>query len=189
MMLRTCRRLCLIAASVLLAAPALRAQELSGVKQVVLSNAQGERVVIGNVRFEPAGDGRWRFDLQLDPQRFEERFLAMRPFKCLTGVKQQLCHFPYGTERMISRDDLVPLEYALMFLHKRPADVNVNSANGVYYKLRWNGSPPVGFRGELYDVDMDPIIVPEGDRQRPIRAEDLLRGDEGSHWLPHLSIE
>ena len=110
----------------------------------------------------------------------------MRPFKCLTGLRQQLCHFPFGNERIISRDGLAPLEYSLMFLHKKPASVHVDSANGIYYRLAWNEK---GLMGELFDVDMDPIIVPEGDMRRPIRKEHLLKAHEGSHWLPRLSIE
>ena len=52
---------------------------------------------------------------------FTERFLAMRPFRCLTGSRAQLCHMPYGNNGSITGDDLQPLEYALMFLHMRPA--------------------------------------------------------------------
>jgi len=170
-----------------LATPLAAAQDLSGLKQVVLSNANGEeRVVIGHVFFDTAGEGRWKFDLRLDESRFTEHFLAMRPFKCLTGARQQLCHFPFGKERIITRDDLAPLEYSLMFLHKKPASVHVDSANGIYYQLAWGEK---GLRGQLFDVDMDPIIVPQGDMRRPFRKEHLLQAHPGSHWLPRLSIE
>lgn len=179
-----------VLAGVLALALPLQAAELSGTRQIVLSNAQGERIPIATVAFEPAGAGRWRFTLHLDESRFGEHFLAMRPFKCLTGARQQLCHFPYASEQVVAADDLVPLEYALMFLHTKPAAVNVDARNGVYYRLRWkeNGAP-VAIEGKLYDVDMDPIVVPQGDRRRPIRSEHLIAADEDSHWLPRLTIE
>jgi hypothetical protein len=165
---------------------ATAAESLVGTKHVTLANARGDQVQIGSVKFEPAGEGRWRFDFRLDESRFGEYFLAMRPFRCLAGATQNLCHFPYGEERLISREDLAPLEYQLMFMRKKPAEVSVNPTNGVYYKLAWSEK---GLRGELFDVDMDPIIVPEGDMRRPIRTEHLHAADPGSHWLPLLRIE
>jgi hypothetical protein len=185
---KTWSRFAVLAGALALAWP-LQAAELSGTRQVILSNGQGERVSIATVAFEPAGAGRWRFKLQLDESRFGEHFLAMRPFKCLTGSRQQLCHFPYASEAIVAADDLVPLEYALMFLHTKPAAVNVDARNGVYYRLRWKDGTPGAIEGRLYDVDMDPIVVPQGDRRRPIRNEHLIAADEDSHWLPRLSIE
>lgn len=175
-----------LALTALLAIAAQAAPPLAGVKRVVLSNAAGEQLHIANVSFTPAGEGRWQFDLMLERERFGEYFLAMRPFKCLAGATQHLCLFPYGEERTITRDDLAPLEYALMFLRKKPAELHVNSANGIYYKLAWTNK---GLAGTLFDVDFDPIVVPRGERRRPIRAEHLLPAHEGSHWLPRLAIE
>jgi hypothetical protein len=176
----------LFAACALASLAAGAADVLSGTKRVVLANAKGEQVEIGKVVFEPAGEGRWRFEFRPEASRFGEYFLAMRPFRCLAGATQHLCHFPFGQERVIARDDLTALEYQLMFMRKRPAEVSVNPTNGVYYRLAWTET---GLRGELFDVDMDPIIVPEGDMRRPIRAEHLHAADPGTHWLPLLRIE
>jgi hypothetical protein len=163
------------------------AQDLSGDKRVVLSNPAGERLEIGRVRFEPAGAGRWRFTLSIDPSVTTERFLAMRPFRCVAGPRQQLCHFPQGSDNVISRDDLLPLEYALLFLHTKPGALHVDSRNGVFYKLAFSAQ---GLRGELHDVDVDPLITPRGDgNRRPLTYRHLERADPRAHWLPGLLIE
>lgn len=164
--------------------------ELRGAHAIVLSNAQGERVVIGTVAFTPTGDGRFRFAVTMD-DKLEEYFLAMRPFRCLSGPQQRLCHFPIEREApIIATDDLVPLEYALMFMRTPPKSLHVNPFNGVYYKLTLTDK---GIEGRLNDVDMDPFITPDSvpveRRQRPIRPQDLSPGDDSSHWLPRLTIE
>ena len=156
-------------------------------RSVTLANAQGERVRIGSLDLQAAGEGAWRFRLKLDVDKFEERFLAMRPFRCLTGPRQQICHFPFGEDDRITRDDLRALEYQLMFLHKPPAKVSVDSRDGIYYRLAWQGE---GLIGTLFDVDMNPIVVPgDGDPLRPIEYDMLQPADPGSHWLPQLIIE
>jgi hypothetical protein len=170
----------------LIVATGAGAQDLGGRKRISLGNAEGERLVIGHVVFTPVATGRYRFELVLDDARFGEYFLAMRPFKCLTGPAQRLCHFPYGEEREFSIDDLSALEYQLMFLRTKPNAVHVDPRQGVYYRLRPTGN---GFEGELFDVDMDPIITPQGDMRRPIRARQLERADPATHWLPLLTIE
>ncbi len=163
--------------------------EPTGPHRILLSNAAGEQVELGRVSFEPAGEGRWRFKVKLDADRTSEHFLAMRPFKCLTGPKQQICHFPYEVEPVISRSDLVPLEYALMFLHKKPPVPHISSRNGHYYRLRWVEAGGLLLEGRLHDVDMDPIIAPKGNPERPIVPADLAEADENSHWMTRLRIE
>lgn len=166
------------------------AAELSGSRGVWLSNAEGERQRIGSIVFTPAGDGRTRFKLTME-ESLEEYFLAMRPFRCLTGPRQRLCHFPVEREApLISADDLVPLEYALLFMRTAPKSLHIDPFNGLYYRMRLT---PQGIVGQVHDVDMDPFITPDSvpveRRQRPIGATDLAPGDPSSHWLPILSIE
>ncbi|MFH1869819.1 MAG: hypothetical protein ABIK82_16220 [Pseudomonadota bacterium] len=166
------------------------AAELSGSHGVWLSNAEGERQRIGTVLFTPAGGGRTRFQLTID-ESLKEYFLAMRPFRCLTGPRQRLCHFPVAREApLISAGDLVPLEYALMFIRTAPKSLHIDAFNGIYYRMRWTGQ---GVVGQVHDVAMDPFIAPDSvpveRRQRPIGATDLTPGDPRSHWLPILTIE
>lgn len=176
--------------SAMLAAPGGSATELSGRRGVWLGNAEGERQRIGSVEFTPAGGGKTRFALRMDAS-LEEYFLAMRPFRCLTGPRQRLCHFPVEREApLISADDLVPLEYALLFMRTAPRSLHIDPFNGLYYRMRLTDR---GIVGQVHDVDMDPFITPDSvpveRRQRPIRAAELAPGDPRSHWLPILTIE
>lgn len=169
---------------------AAAAPALTGTRSIVLSNAEGGREVIGSIAFTDAGGGKTAFAIELAP-RFEEHFLAMRPFRCLTGPKQRLCWFPVRNEApLISPQDLLPLEYALMFMRMKPTDLHLNPFNGVYYRLRWT---EMGIRGQVHDLDMDPFItptsVPPARRVRPVTAVQLEVADPRSHWLPELSIE
>ena len=163
---------------------------LSGTRQIVLSNASGERHVIGQVQFSDAGKGKSTFEVQMN-ETMEDYFLAMRPFLCLTGSWQRLCWFPVKNEAsIISDQDLLPLEYALMFMRSKPKDLAMNPFNGLYYKLRRDGDKLVG---KLYEIDMEPFIVPDsrppGERKRPLKPVDFNDADAGSNWLPILSIE
>ena len=166
------------------------AADLSGSRGIWLSNAEGERQRIGIITFTPEAAGRTRFRIVM-AETLEEYFLAMRPFRCLTGPRQRLCHFPVAREApVISADDLVPLEYALLFMRTAPQALHIDPFNGLYYRMRLSER---GIVGRLHDVDMDPFITPDSvpveRRQRPIRAADLSPGDPRSHWLPILSIE
>lgn len=159
---------------------------LQGTKTIWLTNAQGEKVQWGTVVFEPPAGGRQQFAVNPSPD-LREHFLAMRPFKCLAGARQQLCWFPYTqVAQEIVGNDFTPLEYALMFLHTKPAALHVNSGNGLYYRLQRTEQ---GFAGQLHDVDMDPIVVPRDDRERPIKPAMLSVAEPSSHWLPVLLIE
>ncbi len=166
------------------------AAALTGTRQIVLSNAAGERQVIGTVHFSDAGDGKSAFRVEM-ADVMQDYFLAMRPFRCLTGPWQRLCWFPVKNEEsLISDTDLLPLEYALMFMRSKPKDLHMNPFNGLYYKLRRENNKLVG---ALYEIDMEPFIVPDsrppGERQRPLKEKDFNDADPVTNWLPALSIE
>jgi hypothetical protein len=174
----------------LLVSTAAHADALTGTRTITLGNSQGERIVIGQITFTPEAGGKSRFRIVLD-EKLGEFFLAMRPFRCLSGPKQRLCNFPVENEPpLVSSADLTPLEYALMFMHTLPASLHVNPFNGAYYRMKIEGER---IEGQLHDVDMDPFIapttVPLERRKRPLRDEDLTVADERSHWLPKLTIE
>jgi hypothetical protein len=159
---------------------------LAGTKTIWLTNAQGDKVQWGTVVFDPPVGEKQKFAVNPSPD-LREHFLAMRPFKCLAGPRQQLCWFPYTqVAQEIVGNDFTPLEYALMFLHTKPAALHVNSGNGLYYRL---ARSECGLVGHLHDVDMDPIVVPRNDRERPIKPAMLSVGESSSHWLPILLIE
>lgn len=169
---------------------AATAAPLTGERSIHLSNAAGERHLIGHVRFSDAGNGKSRFEVSMEPA-MQEYFLAMRPFLCLPGPVQRLCWFPVKNEEpLVSDNDLLPLEYALMFMRTRTHDLHVNPFNGLYYKLQREGDRLVG---RLFEVDMAPFIAPDivpvEERKRPLKAADFSEADPGSNWLPVLTIE
>jgi hypothetical protein len=169
--------------------PALAA-DWSGTRNIVLSNATGERHIIGQVVFSDASQGKTAFRIEM-AANMQDYFLAMRPFLCLTGPVQRLCWFPVHNEAaLVSKDDLLPLEYALMFMRTRSTDLHVNPFYGLYYRLRVDGDR---IAGTLFEVDMAPFIAPDvlpvEQRQRPLKAKDFYDADPVSNWLPLLSIE
>lgn len=169
-----------------LAAPiAATAADLAGTRTVRLHGQGGEVKVLGTVTFKPQGEG-YRFEYALDPAVFEDRFLAMRPFGCLDGDTVSLCHFPYATPQQIAADDLTDLEYQFMFLQKPRASVSLDPENGVYYEMKLVDGR---IEGVLREVDMEPIVAPDGYQARPIRREDLFAVDTSGKWLPRLTID
>jgi len=161
--------------------------DLDGVRTVVFERGDGDRQAIATIRFERLANGRYRFSLQ-ESATLKEQFLAMRPFKCLEGSVRTLCMFPFGSEAEVGPGELWPLEYQLMFLHKAPSAVAIDSRNGIYFRL---SAAARGFAAQPNDVDMEPIIVPDGTRdpRRPIAYGDLLPMDRPPAWLPRLTIE
>lgn len=166
-------------------APPILGADLAGTKTVALYGGGGEKVVLGELRFAMQGDG-YTFEFAPNSQAFGERFLAMRPFLCIDGETDSLCHFPYKSPQKITANDLTDLEYQFMFLRKARASVSVDPANGVYYEMKRTDK---GIEGTLREVDMTPIIVPQGDMTRPIKRENLYKVDLTGRWLPRLTIE
>lgn len=167
-----------------------QAAPLQGTHDIVLSNAKGERYPIGKIIFTDAGAGKTAFKINL-ATNMEDFFLDMRPFLCLTGPAQRLCLFPVQNEpALISPDDMVPLEYALMFMRTKAKDLHVNPFNGLYYKMQWIDK---GIIGNVFEVDMAPFIAPDivpmERRKRPLQPQDFFEADLNSQWLPQLSIE
>jgi hypothetical protein len=159
--------------------------ELSGSKTATLISNSGEKIIIGKVNFTQTAKGT-KAVFAADAKVFEERFLAMRPFICLDGEKHSYCHFPYRSPQIISDNDLTDLEYQFMFLRKPRNAVSLDPTSGLYYELKKTAN---GFEGAIREVDMTPIIVPEGDMTRPIKREGLFVSDPSGHWLPKLVIE
>jgi hypothetical protein len=163
----------------------LAATELNGSKTAALVSNSGEKIIIGKVIFTPTAKGTQAV-FTADAKVFEERFLAMRPFICLDGDKHSYCYFPYRSPQIITDNDLTDLEYQFMFLRKPRNSVSLDPTSGLYYELKKTAN---GFEGALREVDMTPIIVPEGDMTRPIKREGLFVSDPSGHWLPKLVIE
>jgi len=162
------------------------ADGLDGEKTAYLSDAAGERIAIGRVRFTPVAEGRWKIMFATDPDRFPEYFLAMKPFRCMQTPRRSLCHFPYGSRDEVSLSDWSALEYQLIFIHKPPPALSLDSRNGMFWKLHREGDRLIG---KLYDADLEPIVVPSGNRANPLTEDFLQPADMASHPLPQLIIE
>jgi hypothetical protein len=176
-----------LAACVLAFASPAFAELPVGEKKITLSSAT-EKIEIGTVAFVVAGPNR-KISVKLNDGLFKGYFLSMRPFKCMEGTTRYYCHLPYPYEWRgeISPADLADLEYALLFVQKAPSAYGINLWNGIYYKLRQEGST---FTGTLHEVDMDNLASPPAKGNfRPL-TEDMLTPTAGDgQWLPTLTIE
>jgi hypothetical protein len=163
--------------------------ELRGEKSIYLVETGGTEHKIGKVSFAGENGGSTAISVELDDSRFAEKFLSMRPFRCIDGTKQTVCHlpYPYSLKDRITSGDLSDLEYRLLFLHKGPTDYGIDAWNGIYYKL--SISNPGQVDGELHEADFNVLAVPpEKPFARPLGTADLEAGEPGRHRFPKLII-
>ncbi|MEL6586662.1 MAG: hypothetical protein AAFY65_15565 [Pseudomonadota bacterium] len=153
-------------------------------RQVFLQDGTGAKLPIATVFLSK--DGTYQFELVAEA--FTDHFLSMRPFRCIEGPTRHLCHvpYPYDIARDIS-DDLVDLEYDLLFVWKGATEYGINMWNGLYWTLEEDGDQWVG---TLHEMDMDHLSAPPpaGD-MRPIQDVDLEPADPDGHWMPFLTVE
>lgn len=147
----------------------IQAQALPiGAKSVVLIDREGKEQVIGKVLFEGEGEKR-RVKVTVDGPMFSDHFLSMRPFRCIEDSRQWACHlaYPYKLKGEISAQDLMDLEYQLLFIGKKPAEFGINAWNGLYYQLSVKSDGRLV--GELQEADFNILSAPpDKDYARPI---------------------
>jgi hypothetical protein len=174
---------------IVIAAPhAAWSAQLQGVKKVHLVSPSGEEMVIGTVEFS-AHDGRTSYSLKIDNPSFSEHFLSMRPFRCLEGAAQTVCHLPYphALRRQVTADDLTDLEYDLLFLHKSSGEYGINFWNGIYYELALGADGTI--KGKLKETDMNELASPPAEKfGRLIEPANLSDADGATHRFPTLVI-
>ena len=154
---------------------------------ITLQASDTETVDIGQVTFT-AENGGYRYDLQIDEDRFEKQFLSMRPFDCMQKPKMMVCHlpYPYRNNRFITVEDMSNLEYELLFLHKYPGAYGIDAYNGIYYQMKMTEN---GIEGQLHDVDLNVLKVPPEDEElRPITPEMLYSANPDKHWFMKVLI-
>ncbi len=177
----------LIPTALICTQPAL-ADPLSGQKAISLIDGDGNKLLIGNVSFEPREDtAAYQINLRAGP--FADHFLSMRPFRCLEGADKHWCHvpYPYPLRREVSDDDLTDLEYDLLFIHKGATEYGIDMWNGVYYRLQRDGDRLIG---QLHEMDMGILSAPPEDGDlRPVSEADIHEADPDSHWLPQVVID
>lgn len=157
--------------------------------EVKLLTNQSVEVKVADLVLEPK-DGGYSYDLTLAHDPFDDFFLAMRPFKCLTDKPTDRNHcylvYPYENKRFISEGDLTDLEYDLLFIRRSAKDYGIDPWFGSYYKLKWVDER---LEGVMYEVDLDILISPPKDGNlRPITESDLTLAEKEAQWLPSLQI-
>lgn len=157
-------------------------------KEIKLISNENKSLSIAKINFKSsANETSYKISWQEDV--FNDEFLSMRPFKCIDHEKQMICHliYPYKKRGHITSDDLMDLEYDLLFLHKSPTEYGINAWNGLYYKLNQTNQ---GFIGQLMEIDLNILAAPpEDDILRPITIDMLHEADPAAHIYPRLIIE
>lgn len=163
------------------------AGELTGSKKVYLVSTAGELTHFANVDFTPEGN-KVAYKVSIVDKPFENQFLSMRPFQCLMGRKQVMCHvpYPYESSGFITESDLAELSYELLFLHKNPAEYGINLWNGIFYKLSFNSGE---ITGVLYEVDMNTIASPPETEELPFTEDQVFEADLDNYVYPHILIK
>lgn len=160
----------------------------AGQKTITLISHEGERLDIGKATFSKEGDAT-AFEVVLDSPAFADEFLSMRPFPCVAGAKETWCHlaYPYDLKKRIRTEDLVDLEYALLFLFKAPTGYGIDPWNGLYFRMTLTDDGVL--TGALHDVNLDPLGIPPKDRAaRLIAPSDLTLSDRASHRFSRIEI-
>ncbi len=179
---------CLIATLLMLSYPDVVAQGKRQYKVYLQDAEQVKSIPIASIDLTATGNG-WDYQIRMNENRFDDYFLSMRPFKCITDKVDMMCHlaYPYKLKRHLSQHDLSPLEYDFLFIRRKPSDYGINPWNGLYYRLQKQGDDYIGV---AHEVDLDILAVPPADDDPyPIKPEDLHEIDTQQLWLPGLFIK
>lgn len=186
--LSTLAVLCLVVGNGAAAADAWRLS--AGTRVITLVAADGTRLPIGRLTLAARDGGAFGIVVNVDAPQFEDQFLSMRPFRCLTQGNEMWCHlpYPYETRGEIRDGDLVDLEYALLFLFKPPTAYGIDAWNGLYFKL---GIAPDGaIVGAAHETNLDVLATPPDDRSaRMIGAADLTPVAPTAHAFARVEIK
>jgi len=161
---------------------------LDGSKTITLTGKDNESVDIGFIHFHNEND-RVTYEIEFEEGVFSDEFLSMRPFKCIHKSGQMICHlvYPYKKQGYIREQDLVDLEYDLLFLHKGVDEYGINPWNGLYYDLKAGED---GLVGILKEVDLNVLAAPpEAGVLRPVTEDMLYDSEPEKHLFPGLTIK
>jgi len=157
--------------------------------EINLVDADGETLRIGTVRFKNQPDGSAGFSVEIDGDDFSDHFLSMRPFKCITGDQDWYCYlaYPYQLHNTVTPDNLIDLEYNLLFITKSKAEFGIDAWNGVYYKLSMNDSGTI--TGALSQGDLNALQSPPEAYSYPIDPNEFFTDDAAKQRFPTLIIQ
>ena len=156
--------------------------------QVILIDQQGGELPIGVVEFSTGNDLATGVNVEITNTRFEDQFLSMRPFKCLTESSEWFCYLPYTYElkRTITPEDLTELEYQLLFIWKSPKTFGIDAWNGVYYKLTMQDDGTIS--GQLLQGDLNVLADPPEPGSHPIDLSEFIDEGANNRLYPSLVI-
>ncbi len=165
----------------------LQASTLEGNKKVYLVNTDGELTHIADITFKQNTDN-IGYSISIVDKPFDNQFLSMRPFQCIMGKKQVMCHVPYPYEKKgyVVTGDLTDLSYDLLFLHKNPSEYGINMWNGIYYQLTQTGSD---INGVVTEVDMNILATPPDDPEHPFAEDQIFEADDSNYVYPRVLIK
>ena len=167
------------------------AAELPAVAEVYLIDQAQQETKIADVTLSStqSDTGQSGFVITMDYSAFNDHFLSMRPFKCIEGQTEWLCHlpYPYETRATISSDDLIDLEYQLLFIRKSPSEFGIDAWNGLYYRLTLNDDNTL--HGQLLEGDLNVLASPPAEQYaRPIDLTEFIDSDPKRRLFPGMVI-
>ncbi len=156
--------------------------------RIILVGQSGQEIDIGEVFFSNTGDTTTGVHVEMNYEKFDDQFLSMRPFRCLTDQSEWFCYLPYPYEikKTITSDKLTDLEYQLLFIWKSPKKFGIDAWNGVYYKLALNDDGTIG--GSLLQGDLNVLANPPEPYSYPIDLNEFLSEGAKNRLFPELII-
>lgn len=162
-------------------------ESLDGLKKIYLVSTSGELTQVATVEFVPNNDN-IAYTVSIIDKPFENQFLSMRPFQCVMGAQQVMCHVPYPYEKkgVVTKGDLSDLSFDLLFLHKSPSEYGINMWNGIFYKLAVVDNQ---IEGIVFEVDMNILATAPDNLDEPFAEDEIFEADESNYVYPRVLIK
>lgn len=155
---------------------------------IFLIDQNGAELEVGSVKLSKNHNGAYSVNVEMDNPFFEDQFLSMRPFRCLTQSAEWFCYlpYPYDLYKTITFDDLTELEYQLLFIWKSPKNFGIDAWNGVYYQLTANNDGSIS--GQLLQGDLNVLANPPEPYSHPIDLYEFIDEGAKNRLYPSLII-
>jgi len=155
---------------------------------IFLIDQQGTELAVGTVEFSQGDSENTGVDVDMDSRYFNDQFLSMRPFKCLTDASEWFCYlpYPYELERSITPVNLTELEYQLLFIWKSPGSYGIDPWNGIYYQLTLQDNGTI--TGQLLQGDLNVLADPPEPYSHPVDLSEFISEGSDNRRFPSLII-
>ena len=167
------------------------ASKLPAVAEVFLIDQQQQETKIADITLsaDQNQSDQTGFAITMDYSAFNDHFLSMRPFKCIEGQREWFCHlpYPYETRSTIGINDLIDLEYQLLFIRKTPSEFGIDAWNGLYFQLTLNDDQSL--QGQLLEGDLNVLASPPAEPYaRPVDLTEFIEADPSRRLFSSLVI-